>query len=179
MLTSNFRTLMSLVLQSNSNGVVKGMLPIRNVVGDTYYAANQIYNSMPSATNTDFTLNATNTGISVGSGTTAAAESDYQLEAPIVNGLACSLIKSCGLDSDGYPYLQIDMMMLNTSSEPITIAEIGYKQNLRCSNTEFGTSISDRTCLLDRTVLATPVTIAAGDYKIIRYTIKTVIPSGE
>ena len=74
MVTKNFKTLMMLILQSNSNSVVKGMQPVVNVLGNTYYAANQVYDSMPSGTNTNFNLDASGTGISVGSGNTAATE---------------------------------------------------------------------------------------------------------
>ena len=179
MLTNNFRTLMSLILQFNSQGAVKGLLPVTNVNGNTYYAANQESSSFPGSTATDPTLTASNPGISFGTGSTAAAESDYQLEAPITSGLAFSLVKSCGLDASGYPYLQFEMMVLSTTDAAITISEIGYKQNLRCSDSQFGTSITARTCLLDRTVFANPVVIPPNDYRIIRYMLKTVIPASQ
>ena len=179
MLTKNFKTFMALVLESNNFSAVKGMLPVKNVSNTVYYAANNINSSMPSSITGDFTMNATAAGISVGSGNTAATEDDYQLESTITSGLSALTNRSCGLDSNGNPYLQFDIMLTNNSGDNIVIKEIGYKQNLRCSNDLNGTSLSNRLCLLDRTVLTNAVTITPGNYAVIRYTLKTIISAGE
>lgn len=176
MLTNNFHALMGLILTAN-NSVVKGQLPVKDVTNTTRYAANQCNSSMPYTVNTDFTLTANNAGISVGSGGTAATESDYQLESPITSGLSALMNRSSGLDANGYPFIQFDIMLTNTSESSITIREIGYKQSLRASDTLSGTSVSNRVCLIDRSVLGTAVTVGSGSYAVIRYQLKTVIPS--
>ena len=179
MLTKNFKSFMALVLESNNWGIVKGMFAVKNVQGTTYYVANNINSSMPSSITGDFTLTANNPGISVGSGGTAATEEDYQLESTITSGLNALVNRYCGVDNNGNPFLRFDIMLTNTTQSDITIREIGYKQNLRCSNDLNGTSLSNRTCLLDRTVLTNAVTIEGDSYVVIRYILKTVISAGE
>lgn len=170
---------MALVLESNNFGAIKGMIAVTGVNATTYYVANNINSSMPSSITGDFTLNASAAGISVGSGNTAATENDYQLENTITSGLSCLINRRCDLDANGNPFLQFDLMLTNTSGADITIKEIGYKQNLRCSDALNGVTLNNRLCLLDRTVLTNAVTIEPGDYAVIRYILKTVIASGE
>lgn len=176
MLTKNFDALMGLILTANGS-VVKGQLPVVDVTNFSSYAANQVYSSMPATVYIDFALPANNAGISVGSGGTAATRNDYQLESPITAGLSGLMNRVAGLDANGYPFLQFDIMLTNVSDSDITIREIGYKQSLRVCDTLGGTSIGNRTCLIDRSVLSSAVTIAPGNYAVIRYTLKTVIPS--
>ena len=177
MLTKNFHALMALILTSNGN-VVKGLLPVTDVTNFSSYAANQCYSSMPGTVYTDFTLAANNAGISVGSGSTAASANDYQLESTITEGISVVMNRVTGKDNSGYPYLRFDIMIANIGESAVTVSEIGYKQSLRVCDTLGGTSIGNRTCLIDRSVLASPVTISPGDYAVIRYILMTVIPAG-
>lgn len=178
MLTKNFKTLMNLVLASNSNGAVQGMKAVTGVAGDTVYAANNVNGTLPNSTYTDFTLNANAVGISVGSGNTAATENDYNLESTITSGLTALIQRRCGMDSNGNPFQQFDIMLNNTSDSAITVREIGYKQYLRCATTLGSMNLYSGIFLIDRTVLPTAVTVPVNDYAVIRYTLKTVISAG-
>ena len=178
MITNNFKAYMALILTANSNGACKGVLPVVDTAGNTRYAANNVYNSMPSDTSTNLTLSANERGISFGSGSTAPSASDSNLEATITSGLAAMITRSTGLDDNGNPYLRFDIVLSNTSDSAITVKEIGYKQYLRCSDALNGSTINSRSCLLDRSIFASPVTIPADDYVIIRYTLKTILSSG-
>ena len=176
MLTKNFFALMGLILTSNGS-VVKGLLPVVDVTGVNSYAANQCYSSFPGSVYLDVTLNANAAGISLGSGNTSATENDYQLESTITSGISAIMNRVTGEDNSGYPYLQFDIMVTNTGESNVSISEIGYKQSLRVCDTLHGTSIGNRTCLIDRSVLANPVTITPGNYAVIRYVLKTIIPA--
>lgn len=175
MITKNFKQFVACILQATSNSTPYGILPVKNVSGNTYYVSSY-FNNFPRGATETFTLTATTAGISVGSGDTAATENDYQLESTITSGLTAQVNRVVGLDS-GDPYIRYDVMLTNNSANSITINEIGYKQTLSCSDTQGGTGTTSRVCLLDRTVLSSPVVIAAGEYVVIRYTLKTVIPS--
>lgn len=176
MLTKNFKALAALILTSNEASY-NGQLPIIDVTNSTRYGANNIYSSMPRTVNTDFTLSAAYAGISVGSGSTPAQEADYQLENTITSGISPLLNRAAGVDSNGYPFIQFDIMITNTGSSEVTIREIGYKQAIRCSDVLGSTSLSNRVCLIDRTVFSDDIVIEPNDYAVIRYTLKTIIPS--
>lgn len=178
MLTKNFKNMMASILSCVSGG--PGLLPVKNVGGTTRYFAHVTDTSgFPYARTNGHSASAAGTGWSFGSGSTAATEDDYQLESTITSGLSCSASAVRRLDDDGNPYVTWAMTVQNTSSADITIGEIGYKQNLYCSTAQNGTSYVREVFLLDRTVLATPITIAVGEYAVIEYTLKTVIASGE
>lgn len=74
-----------------------------------------------------------------------------------------------GMDND-YAYIEMIIPITNDNQESITVREIGYCQECRC---RYQGALFDYMILLDRTVLETPVTIAAGATKSVKYTIKT------
>jgi hypothetical protein len=170
MLTNNFNAMIAIVLQRCST--YKGLLPITAYNGTQYWI--NPGTNLSSVTMT-LTTSASGTGICVGTGNTAAAATDYQLESPITSGLTASVTQMVGVDGSGNPYLTFDVTITNTGSASVTIKEIGYRQNLSGATENGGSSVSNRVCLLDRTVLDEPVTIAAGGIGTIRYTLKTVI----
>lgn len=173
MITNNFRNLMASLL--SSRGSSDGYMECKDVNGNTRYICDQS-GTFPYYTTTSFTLYATSAGVSVGSGTTAAAQTDYQLESPITSGVSGSQTAINGLDEFGNKYIQIDLIITNTGSSSVTIGEIAYKQTFHVTTAQgASTGATNAVCLVDRTVLATPVTIAAGDYAVIRYTLKTVL----
>ena len=91
----------------------------------------------------------------------------------ITSGFTGSVNYSHHIDQ-GVHSLVYDITITNTSNADITISEIGYAVQAQCAYSIGGTSSENGTVLYDRTVLASPVTIAAGDYETIRYTLKTV-----
>ncbi len=178
MLTKNFKNMMALILESFGGG--NGLLPIKAYNGVTYYGrpyfnAGDVY---PYATYWDCRLN-NDGGFWFGSGDTAATEDDYTLETKITSGLSFSRTSVNALDNNGNPYAKHNFLITNTSQSSITIAEIGWFQYMRSASNQGGQENNRILVLFDRTVLATPITIAAGEYAVIEYTLKTVINVGE
>ena len=106
----------------------------------------------------------------VGRGTTPATLDDYALEDLITSDLSCTVATAVDEDNDAV----YKLTLTNTSSEDITIGEVGIH-----STCYYGNNSSARTCwaLLERTVLDTPLNIPAGGIGMIDYTIKLPIPT--
>ena len=169
MLTNVFKKMMLLFLENSI--AQKGLLPAKDVNGNTYYLLNSnIYMSFDKVLRNNYS----NGGIVLGTGTTAPTEDDYRLENLIDIGLTASFTYNSGVDNGG-PYGDINLALQNTSNAPITVSEIGITQPLYDTTSLGGTSSSRHLYLLDRTVLAEPVTIAAGATAIITYTLKTEV----
>lgn len=172
MVTRNFLNILAMALQAGSD---RGGVPGRAVNGEFRYfnGALSFLNSPTKAVTKD----ATAAGISVGIGSTAATEDDWQLEDTLTTGINIALTATeYGNDAPGIPYVQYSVTVTNTGSEPITVKEIGYKQVV-ASVMYPGANIyasTSKVFLLDRTVLDTPVTIAAGDAGIITYKLRTI-----
>lgn len=104
-----------------------------------------------------------------GTGTTPATLSDYKLESTITSGISASASGSAS-NTEDTGTLTFVYTVNNTSSESITIGEIGYRA-----------SVPDRSghvynVLIDRTVLDTPVTIPAGSSGTLVYVIEYGLP---
>jgi hypothetical protein len=106
-------------------------------------------------------------GVYFGSGATPAAKSDYTLEAPITSGLSVTnqdVFTAKDL-SDGSMEWSCSYVLQNTTSESITIREIGIV-------TPVGLNSSNYYCILmERSVLSNPVTIPAGEAYLLTYKI--------
>ena len=104
-------------------------------------------------------------GIYFGSGSTPATKADYKLEKPITSGLRVS-----GIDDD-YLILQnngkyeamVTFLLKNTSDAEINVYEIGAVTPVGNSSSSF------YPVLMERTVLAEPVTIPAGGTRALEY----------
>lgn len=169
MITKNFKALMALILQSSNNNT--GTVPVKGVNGTTYYATNNL--AFPKNPSLGFTLSETAAGVSFGTSGTAATENDYKLGSAITSGLSASVLHSSKMESDG-PASTLKFTVTNTSGSSITIREVGFKQTLAVSSTQGAAGTSSVVCLLDRTVLSTPLTIASGDSAILNYKLKTL-----
>lgn len=170
MVTKNFLNALAMALQSGS-GI--GSLPVKDTTGMVkYLTGNSTFYTNPTKT---VATNAAAAGISVGAGNTAATEEDFQLAEPLTSGINLTLTETVyGVDVPGYPYIQYKVTVTNTGSDPITVKEIGYKQNLNAAKYPGMSTGGGFVFLLDRTVLDTPVTIAAGDAGIITYKLRTI-----
>lgn len=168
MITKNWKNYVNCVFDVGV-GTNVGLLAVTNVAGTTYYIS-----SAAGLNAGALTLSATSAGISVGTGNTTPTENDYNLEATITSGLSgtTTIVKS--IDANGCPVITYRLALSNTSASDITIKEIGYKANIKCAASQGATGNTDRTLLLDRTVLATPITILAGGNAIIDYKITSV-----
>lgn len=100
-------------------------------------------------------------GIYFGDGNTAPSVDDYKLSGEFITGLSYYSTNVSMDQADTYIELQSTLAVKNDNSESKTITEIGL----------FAGSNS-KVCLLDRIVLATPITIPAGGTKSITYNLR-------
>lgn len=179
MITKNFKARLATILQTN--GSSKGWLSVKDTEGTTRYLGCSVpgYNIFPGTCTQNISFGSSS-GIWLGSGNTPASEEDYNLESRITSGLsAASPSLTEGIDGSGNLYLEMVFLLSNTTSSDITVREIGYVQDFRLANTQGDTMANtNRNVMLDRTVLATPVTVPANDSAAIKYTLKTIMPSG-
>ncbi len=171
MMTKNLENLLAQVPLSCATKF--GQLRAVTVEGKVRYLTGEFAN-FPYSRTASLTTVAANAGISIGTGDTAATADDYQLEETVTSGVSLALSATTpGTTEQGAPALTYKITVTNTGAEELVIREIGYKQTLKGTNNPGGVSTSDIVCLLDRTVLPTPVTIQAGDAGVIEYTLVT------
>lgn len=179
MITKNFKARVATLLQLSSlTSTSKGLLSVKDTGGTTRYISCYTGNSFPNSLTYSVAFSSSSSGIQVGTGSTAATEGDYKLEAQITSGMsASSPTQTCGVDSSGNPYLEYLFTLTNNTSSDIVVQEIGYVQQLRIADTQGGSASNSRYFLFDRTVLDTPVTVPANDSAAIKYRLKTVLAS--
>lgn len=174
MVTKNFNSLIAAVLQSVSQNC--GSLAVTDVTGRRWYAGGAFgpSNCFPAGRVSNPVLKADDAGISIGRGASAATVDDYQLEDPITSGVSMTMIKiDLDCDAPGAPYVRYVLSVSNTSEESVTVREIGFKQNITATRAPGIGSAALKVCLLDRTVLSAPLTIAPGCVGIIEYKLRT------
>jgi len=173
MITNNFRNLSKCLLAKSS--INKGLLPCKDVNGTTYYISNLYQsNSYPYTQTQAFTLSSTSAGVSLGIGTTQPSAADYNLESTITSGLSVGIFNvSTGMDENDGVFVKYEMIVNNTSSSPITVREVGIKQPIYAATSQGGSSSANRICLIDRSLFDQPLTIAAGEYALVTYILKT------
>lgn len=169
MVNNNAKSVIKQVLASSDTS---GLLAAKDVGNVTRYIAD--FTAFPSVVEDAFTLTAANAGISVGSGTTAAADTDYQLVSTITSGLTGTVTSEKGVDASGNASITFHLTLTNTSSSNISISEIGYKQEISASDSLNGTTATDRVFLLDRSVFET-ITLEPNGQAAIDYTLKAAI----
>ena len=170
MLTKNYENILASVLESST--MTYGHLPVIAVNGCVRFLCGN-FTDFPYTRAAAATTNAAAAGISIGTGGTPATVNDFNLESTISSGVSLSVSTTeAGCEPPGAPFLAYSVTITNTGSEAITIREIGYKQNIKGAPYPGGTTNNSTVCLLDRTVLDTPVTIQPGDAGVIRYTLK-------
>ena len=172
MLTKNFKALMKVVGLSAGNA--KGVIPITKYNNTTVYLVNYFSGSSdPYPASYDYSLRLSSSigkGINLGSGNTPATENDYTLENRISSGLTGTVIQSTEYTENDARII-IRLTLTNTSSESITVNEIGNFHHMLASSTPGGTGASNEICMIDRTVLSEPCVIPAGEIRIIEYSI--------
>lgn len=104
-------------------------------------------------------------GVYFGTGSTPATWNDYTLESPITSGLTISsggrLPEQSG---DAYSYL-VTYTLYNTTDADINIYEVGLFSPVSYSDSKHYLA------LMERTVLTEPITIPAGESKLVTYKI--------
>lgn len=105
-------------------------------------------------------------GVFFGSGSTPATKDDYTLEAPITAGLTITNPTkfNCVDEGQGKWVISASYVLTNTTDADIIIWEVGVVTTLYASNTY-------RPFLMERTVLTEPITIPAGESKLVTYKI--------
>lgn len=182
MITKNLKKIAAGILCASSSGY--SFIPIVDISGETVYA------SMPYASNSSgrffpgvgsiqaITGSVNAAGVRVGAGATQPTEDDYNLESQITTIAGTTLTNiTFNCDNNDNPVVNIPVKVQNNGDGPITVREIGYAVSIRCG-TSVGSSGSAHIILLDRTLLDTPVTIQAGETKVITYTLKGIWNTG-
>ena len=177
MVTRNFKNLFANVFQSFSANI--GSLPMVSTNGTGCNLSNSYV--FPGSRSESFTLGLDTEGISLGTGGTAPTERDINLENTITSGINVSITsKHCGLDDRGdrkykKPYIIYKLTVTNTSStDAITLREIGYKQKVKCTRFPGDTSAGDYVCLLDRSLLTPELTVQPEDSVVVTYKLRTL-----
>lgn len=116
-------------------------------------------------------------GFYIGSGTTPTSDNDYCLESQITSGYSMTLIQSLrGVDINQNPYMEFWFIVENTSTNIITLGEIGFASNtVWCSSTSTGTAPGANTVLIDRTVFNSSITLNSQESCRITYRITSNI----
>ena len=179
MITKNLKAVMKMLpfCMGIGNKSVAGA-EVVNVSNVTYYLTGYLGTSnYPYSVNTSYTASATSAGVSFGKGTTASTGSEYNLESTITSGLTVNTISTQRYsDADGYIYSEFVYSVANSSSDAITISEVGWKAQMYAYSTVDSTSNgTSYVFLMDRTVLDEPITIAAGDVVKLVYRIQNEI----
>ena len=158
-----------------TSGTAYGFLPITDMGGASAYMTDIAVGNIVEISFGD-SASTGNGYIIIGSGSTPATENDYALESRITSGLSVvSYTPSKETDANGNVIKRFDFTLQNTSGSDITIAEVGIRYYIQGYRTGAGTTGSTKNgfILFERTVLSTPVTIAAGDAAAIRYTVES------
>lgn len=110
-------------------------------------------------------------GIFVGTGNTAPTEDDYCLESVISSGLSGTATKNNLYDeTNGLVGVRFTLTLSNTTSADIIVSEVARCIKFSTASTRWGSLNAGVKCfMIDRSVLANPVTIPAGEAGVIYY----------
>ena len=104
-------------------------------------------------------------GVYFGTGSTPASLADYTLESPITKGRAfAGGLEGAGAYKDGKAEVTGRYIVTNTSGADINIWEIGCFVPVQMS-----TNSSYQVVMMERTVLTEPITLPAGEAKMVTY----------
>lgn len=143
---------------------------IKSYLGESKYTQGKPYSGVANTLITSARTQET-AGVAIGTGDTPATEDDYDLESQITSGISGSAVFSTEYDStDNILTERLTVTVSNTGETDIAISEIGFITNFATASKGSNVSSSPRfACLMDRTVLDTPITIPAGQAGVIYY----------
>lgn len=178
MITKNYKNLCAMFLVADPV-YSTGLLTCKRRNGGTKYLGGYFSSSFPYSVFSEnlYTGSGIIGGIGVGTGNSAESEDSYDLDSMITSGLSATITRTRGLD-DGNPYIEYTIALQNTGSSSVTIREIGYFQTVQFRDTQYDQAIQPSQLdgiLMDRTLLTSPVTIAASATKTIKYRLKSVL----
>ena len=168
MLTKTYKRLLNILITAFGDYARSGYLEVKDTSNVTKYATGSLY-YYPYSPNEGLITSYSTSGICVGSGNTPPTEDDYRLESIITSGISGSVSHSFGADENDNPYIIYNVTINNTSSNEITINEIGMVQTLQCTNAKGSVNTTNSRFLIDRIVLDEPIIIPAGSSKAIVY----------
>lgn len=153
----------------------KAVVPIKTPGGNEYYSRVTCNDTSLSIMTS---IGESYAGIAVGSGDTPATEDDYTIES-LITALTGSVASSIYYDATNFRYVSRYQITLNNATESdIVVKEVAKFVNAYTSTTRGATTTSNmKSIMIDRTVLDTPVTVAAGESALINYDF--LLPSGE
>lgn len=103
-------------------------------------------------------------GIYLGTGTTPAQATDYTMESPITSGLSVKFVEKGSIKEATGKYAAFSRVIIkNTSESDIDISEFGFFLNIPQTSSDW------YLVMVEHTVLNKPITIKAGEEKIITY----------
>lgn len=144
---------------------------IRNTANEERWVCTLVGNLISTVGMADYD---TWSGFSFGTGTTAPTINDYKIE-NFISGSDMSKVltdTARGVDTNGKPYMEFTFVLSNRTSSTITVTEVAYVTNsIAVCDSASATSAFQNDILIDRTLLDTPVAIAAGDSASIKYRI--------
>lgn len=163
----------SRLVDATGNTAMKGTSNNQHVVISTQFysyinSANTSYSSYECGTTSSYPR-----GVSFGNGTGQPTLSDYCLFGDIVTGFTYNSSKSYHFDGNDL-LIEAHFTITNNNSEEITISEIGlfdYKS-------VYYSKWYYYPCMIDHTLLETPITIPAGGVGQVTYTIRMNYPAG-
>lgn len=174
MITRHYKRIVKDILQRG--GAKYDAYAVTASNGRPYYTAQEQPNY--SADQTAMSMSTDQPGVIIGSGTAAESETSYWLAQQITSGFTGSVLPTHEM-VDGTHTLCLYVTIANTGNSSITISEIGYALITplmrRPSDSQFVGSPYpiEKNVLIDRTVLAAPITIAAGNSVRLKYALKT------
>ena len=174
MLTDNGKKLIASLL--TAGGITIARVPVKSTGNQTVYAGPTINGSgwPQNGSTISFSTTGMSIGVVIGSGNTPVQSSDYKLDAPLASDYSGSVSKING-DTESSLSLKLAVVIQNSGSSALTVREIGLIQSARTATTQGGSLTTNTNVLIERTVLSTPVTIAAGESETIDYTITVEI----
>ena len=173
MLTKNWYILQSLNMLASAERRLTNLKPLnwdgqKQLYYYPYKRDLDIYSALNSVrTNLDPGV----AGVFFGTGDTPASVADYKLSGDLIQNIVTSIYRTYSY-SEAQQSLKALYTITNGNAEEITIKEVIL--SVRYTHTSSGSSSA---CVIDRTVLDTPVTIPAGGVGQVEYTITFNLPT--
>lgn len=173
MLTKNFYNSLAVMLTGET--ITNGLRQVTGAISDCAQPTNSNYRggaySALGFNSPSFATAATTNGIVFGDGANTPTEDDFCLSGSWISGLSATITRSGSTDENG-AFETLLITVTNTNDTDVTVCEVGWQASGYINTT--GTA---KTCLFDRTVLDTPVTIPAGGIGQVTYTIRMNYPT--
>ena len=173
MLTKNWYILQSLHMLADSKQQQTDLKPLdwNGQSKANYYPYKTNVSIQPAMNSVKTDLTRHTQGVLFGTGDTPASLDDYKLAGDMIQNIAASIHKTYSY-SEAQPNLKALYTITNNNEAAITIKEVAL--NVQYTYNSNGSTSG---CVIDRTVLDTPVTIPAGGVGQVEYTFTFNLPT--